>query len=171
MKAVPRGKLRKCRYRCADSRSWLLFLALILPVVVLSMSWIDGTGLKKLPVSLTVAGIGFIVALVIFIIFSLRRAEYAYFEALVQAAAELDADTPDVIVAELEENRGARLKNCLLRDPEKLFLVGKILTFSACNRAVGQRMIDTALESAPELAEFRELSWKEAARRYTNLSR
>ena len=170
MKAVPRGKLRKCRYQCADSRGWLLFLALTLPVIILAMSWIDGTGLKKLPVSLTVAGIGFLAALVIFIIFSLRRAEYAYFEALAQAAAELDAETPDVIVAELEENRGARLKNYLLRDPEKLFLVGKILIFSACNRAVGQRMIDTALECAPELAEFKELSWKEAARRYTNLA-
>ena len=92
-------------------------------------------------------------------------------EVMAQAAAESDAETPDAIVAELEENRGARLKNYLLRDPEKLFLVGKLLTFSACNRAIGQRMIDTAVECAPELAEFKELSWKEAAQRYTKLSR
>ena len=171
MKPVPFAKLRKCRYQCADSRGWLLFLALTLPVIMLIMGWIDGTGLQRLPLSATFIGIGIILALVLFILFSLRRAEHTYFEALAKAASELECDTPDAVVAELEDNRGARLKNFLLRDPEKLFLVGKILCHSARNRAVGQKMIAAALECAPELQEFRELSWKEAALRYTKLGR
>lgn len=171
MKAVPVSRLRRCRYLCADHRGCLVFFALTVPVIVLLMGWIDGTGLKKLPLSLTVGGVAALAALVLFIVLSLRRAEYNYFEALARAASTLECDTPDALVAELEDNRGARLKNYLLRDPEKLFLTGKILTFSARNRAVGKKMIETALEYAPELREFRELSWKEAARRYVELSR
>ena len=109
--------------------------------------------------------------IVLFVLISLRRAEYNYFEALAGAAANLEAETPEDLVMELEENRGARLKGFILRDPEKLFLTGKILTFSARNRAIGQRMIALAVEYAPELKEVEHLEWREAAQRYTALQK
>lgn len=169
MKAIPRKKLWRCRYYCSDYRGILVFLALTVPVIALLMGWIDGTGLKNLPPMLTIFGVGVILVVVLFVLISLRRAEYNYFEALARAAAELEADTPEEVAMELEENRGARLKSFILRDPEKLFLTGKILFYSARNRAVAQRMIATALEYAPELKEFENLEWRDAARRYVSL--
>ena len=127
MKAVPRNRLRRCRYICTDHRGCLIFLALPVPVIVLAMNWIDGTALKNLSGSVTIAGLLLLLIIVLVILTALRRAEYNYFEAVAKAAAELDEETPDKIVMELEENRGARVKDFLLRDPEKLFLLGKIL--------------------------------------------
>ena len=169
MKAVPRKKLWSCRYHCSDYRGLLIFFALTIPVIALLMGWIDGTGLKNLPLSLTVIGVCIIVFIVLFILLALRRAEYNYFEAIARAAAGLEAETPEDLAMELEENRGARLKSYILRDPEKLFLTGKILTYSARNRAVGKKMIAIAIEYAPELKEFEELPWREAAQRYIKL--
>lgn len=169
MKAVPGKKLWSCRYHCADHRGCMLFLGLTVPVLVLLLCWVDGTGLKNLPVQVTVAGVAVVIVLVLIILGALRRAEYNYFEAIAKAAAELEAETPEDLVMELEENRGARLKSWILRDPEKLFLTGKILTYSARNRAAGQKMIAVAIEFAPELQEFEKLSWQEAARRYVTL--
>lgn len=170
MKAVPKKKLWRCRYHCSDYRGVLIFVALAIPVIALLMGWIDGTGLKNLPLQVTIGGVLFILLIVVFILTALRKAEYNYFEALAKAAAELEDDSKcEELAMELEENRGARLKNYLLRDPEKLFLTGKILSYSARNRGVGQKMIETAIEYAPELQEFAELSCCEAARRYVGL--
>ncbi|MBR7138020.1 MAG: hypothetical protein IKD44_00590 [Lentisphaeria bacterium] len=171
MKAVPRKQLWRCRYHCSDYRGILVFFALTIPVAALLMGWIDGTGLKKLPLSLTVTGVGVIVVIVLFILISLRRAEYNYFEAIARAAAGLEAETPEELAMELEENRGARLKSYILRDPEKLFLTGKILLWSARNRAIGQKMITIAIEYAPELKEFENLEWRDAAKRYIALQK
>ena len=171
MKAVPKKQLWRCRYHCSDYRGVLVFFALIIPVIALLMGWIDGTGLKNLPASWTVSGVGAIVVIVLFVLVSLRRAEYNYFEALAAAAAALEAETPEDLLMELEENRGARLKNFILRDPEKLFLTGKIMTFSARNRAIGQKVIAIAVEYAPELKEVEHLEWREAARRYVALQK
>lgn len=169
MKAVPRKKLWGCRYHCTDHRGCMIFLALPVPVLVLLLCWIDGTGLKNLPAQVTIGGVFVVLILVLIILGALRRAEYNYFEAIARAAADLEAETPEDLVMELEENRCARLKSCILRDPEKLFLTGKILTYSARNRAVGQKMIATAIEFGPELKEFENLSWREAAQRYVAL--
>lgn len=171
MKAVPKKRLWSCHYRCADQRGCMVFIALTIPIIVLLMSWIDGSGLKKLPAGVTILGVGVIIVIVLFIILSMRRAEYNYFEALAHAAADPEREDVSEIVAEIEENRGARLKNFILRDPEKLFLLGKILTCSAQNMAVGKKMIAIALEYAPELKEFEDLEWKAAAIRYTELSK
>ena len=162
----------RCRYHCSDYRGVLIFFALAIPVVALLMGWIDGTGLKNLPVQITVAGVAIILMIVLVILTALRKAEYNYFEALAKAAASLEDDSGcEDLAMELEENRGARLKSFLLRDPEKLFLTGKILSYSARNRGVGQKMIETAIEFGPELKEFEGISCCEAARRYINLSR
>ena len=169
MKAVPRRQLWRCRYHCSDYRGILVFAGLTIPVIALLMGWIDGTGLKNLPATVTIFGVAGIVVIVLFVLVSLRRAEYNYFEAIARAAAGLETETPDELVAELEEYRGARLKNFILRDPEKLFLTGKIMLYSPRNRAMGQKMIAIAIEYAPELKEFENLSWQEAAQRYVNL--
>lgn len=171
MKAVPRKQLWRCRYHCSDFRGILVFFALTIPVIALLMGWIDGTGLKNLPPLLTICGVGVILVIVLFVLISLRRAEYNYFEALAAAAANLESETPEDLVMELEENRGARLKGFILRDPEKLFLTGKILTYSARNRAIGQRMIALAVEYAPELKDVEHLEWNESARRYISLQK
>ena len=171
MKAVPRKKLWRCRYHCSDFRGWLTFFGLTVPVIALLMGWIDGTGLKNLSSSVTIAGVAAVVVIVLVILVALRRAEYNYFEFIARAAAETTESSPEDLVMELEENRGARLKSYILRDPEKLFLTGKIMLFSARNRAMGQKMIETAIEYAPELKEFENLTWQEAARRYVNLNK
>ena len=172
MQAVPRKKLWRCRYHCSDYRGILIFFALAIPVIALLMGWIDGTGLKNLPLQVTITGVIIILLIVLFILTALRKAEYNYFEALAKAAASLEDDTQcEELAMELEENRGARLKNYLLRDPEKLFLTGKILTYSARNRGVGQKMIETAIEFGPELKEFEGISCCEAAKRYVGLSK
>ena len=54
MKAVPRKQLWRCRYICSDHRGCLIFLALPVPVIVLTMNWIDGTALKNLPAGVTI---------------------------------------------------------------------------------------------------------------------
>lgn len=171
MKAVPKKKLWSCHYRCSDQRGCMIFLALIIPSVVLLMSWIDGTGLKNLPGWITVWGVGVIIAVLLFVFVSMRRAEYNYFEALAQAAADPEREDVMEIVAEIEENRGARIKNFIMRDPEKLFLLGKILACSAQNSAIGKKMVSIALEFGPELKEFENFSWKEAAQRYVALNK
>ena len=171
MKAVPRNRLRRCRYICTDHRGCLIFLALPVPVIVLAMNWIDGTALKNLSGSVTIAGLLLLLIIVLVILTALRRAEYNYFEAVAKAAAELDEESPDKIVMELEENRGARVKDFLLRDPEKLFLLGKILTFSPQNRGIARKMLALSVEYAPELKEFENLSWQEAAKRYVSLKK
>jgi hypothetical protein len=169
MKAVPRKQLWRCRYICSDHRGCLIFLALPVPVIVLTMNWIDGTALKNLPAGVTIAGILLLLIIVLVILTSLRRAEYNYFEAVAKAAAELEDETPDKIIMELEENRNARLKDFLLRDPEKLFLLGKIMMYSPQNRGIARKMLSNAMEYAPELKEFEEISWQEAAKRYVSL--
>ena len=169
MKAVPRKQLWRCRYHCSDYRGFLIFAGLTIPVIALLMGWIDGSGLKNLSPAFTFGGVGVIVVIVLFVLISLRRAEYNYFEAIARAAAGLEAETPEELVAELEEYRGARLKTFILRDPEKLFLTGKIMLYSPRNRAMGQKMISIAIEYAPELKEFENLSWQEAAQRYVTL--
>lgn len=172
MQAVPRKKLWRCRYHCSDYRGFLIFCALTLPVIMLLMGWIDGTGLKNIPTQITIAGVLVVLIIVLVILAALRRAEYNYFEALARAAAAMESEeTGDELAMELEENRGARLKNYLLRDPEKLFLTGKILFYSARNRGVGQKMVETAIEYAPELKEYQSLSCREAAQRYINLGK
>lgn len=172
MQAVPRKKLWRCRYLCSDYRGVLLFFALIVPVIALLMGWIDGTGLKNLPGQVTICGVIIILIIVLIVLAALRKAEYNYFEALARAAAALEDDSGvEDLAMELEENRGARLKNYILRDPEKLFLVGKILTFSGRNRAIGQKMIATAIEYAPELKEFETIPCCEAAKRYVGLGK
>ena len=169
MKAVPRRQLWRCRYHCSDYRGFLVFAGLTIPVIALLMGWVDGTGLKNLPATVTVIGVAVIVVIVLFILISLRRAEYNYFEAIARAAVGLEEETPEELVAELEEHRGARLKTFILRDPEKLFLTGKIMLYSPRNRAMGQKMIAIAIEYAPELKEFENLDWRAAAERYINL--
>lgn len=169
MKAIPRRQLWRFRYHCSDFRSFLVFMALIVPVIALLMGWIDGTGLKNFPPFVTILGIGAVLVIVLVILVCLRRAEYNYFEALARAAAGPEVEDPEDLVMELEENRGARLKGFIMRDPEKLFLLGKILLWSARNRPVGQKMIAMAIEYAPELKEFEELDWKGAAQRYVGL--
>ena len=139
---------------------------------MLLMGWIDGTGLKNIPAQITIAGVLVVLIIVLVILAALRRAEYNYFEALARAAAAMESEeTGDELAMELEENRGARLKNYLLRDPEKLFLTGKILFYSARNRGIGQKMVEIAIEYAPELKEFQSLSCREAAQRYISLGK
>lgn len=169
MKAIPRKQLWRCRYHCSDYRGIAIFFVLTIPVIALLMAWIDGTGLKNLPPGLTIFGTVVILAIVLVILLALKRAEFNYFEAIARAAAELEAETPEDLVMELEENRGARLKNYILRDPEKLFLVGKIMQYSARNLAAGKKMVALAIEYAPELKEFEDLDWRSAAKRYTEL--
>lgn len=169
MKAIPRKQLWRCRYHCSDYRGIAIFFVLTVPVIALLMAWIDGTGLKNLPVGLTIGGTIVILIIVLFVLLSLKRAEYNYFEAIARAAAGLEAETPEELVMELEENRGARLKNYILRDPEKLFLLGKIMNYSARNLGASRKMIALAIEYAPELKEFEDLDWRSAARRYTEL--
>ena len=141
MKAVPRKRLLGCRYRCSDQRGCMIFFALTIPAMMLIMNWIDGSSLKRMPEWITFTGVGVIVVIVLFVIISLRRAEYNYFEYLAQAAAAPEQDDVYQIVAEIEENRGARIKNFIMRDPEKLFLLGKILSCSVQNAAIGKRMV------------------------------
>jgi hypothetical protein len=43
------------------------------------------------------------------------------------------------------------------------------MLYSPRNRAMGQKMISIAIEYAPELKEFENLSWQEAAQRYVTL--
>ena len=169
MKAVPRKQLWRCRYHCSDYRGFLVFVGLTIPVIALLMGWIDGTGLKNLSPTFTICGVGIIIVIVLFVLISLRRAEYNYFEAIARAAVELEEETPEALVTELEENRGARLKSFILRDPEKLFLTGKIMVYSPRNRAMGQKMMEIAMEYAPYLKEFADLEWRDAAVRYTQL--
>ena len=70
MKAVPKKKLWRCRYHCSDYRGVLIFVALAIPVIALLLGWIDGTGLKNLPLQVTIGGVLFILLLVVFMCFS-----------------------------------------------------------------------------------------------------
>ena len=124
MKAVPKKKLWRCRYHCSDYRGVLIFVALAIPVIALLMGWIDGTGLKNLPLQVTIGGVLFILLIVVFILTALRKAEYNYFMGKIEEAADLlksgDKEASDAIIRDLKKKyKGTFTQDDILKAVKK----------------------------------------------------